>query len=53
MAFITTFMATPLFRLFERGARKNGLVFDADGETPVPESQIPSQGHPRSGSSVL
>ena len=53
MAFITTFTATPLFRLFERGARKNGLVFDADGETPVPGSQIPSQGHPRSGSSVL
>lgn len=38
MAFATTFAATPIYRLFERNARKHGLIFGPDGETPAPTS---------------
>jgi Kef-type K+ transport system membrane component KefB len=37
MAIITTFMATPLHRVFERSAWKKGLVYSAAGETPESE----------------
>lgn len=33
MTIVTTFVAGPLFRMFERNAWKNGLVFGATGET--------------------
>ncbi|WP_280366034.1 cation:proton antiporter [Nocardia wallacei] len=33
MTIVTTFVASPLFRMFERNAWKNGLVFGEAGET--------------------
>ncbi|MQY25787.1 cation:proton antiporter [Nocardia aurantia] len=33
MTIVTTFVATPIYRMFERSAWKNGLVFGANGET--------------------
>ncbi len=36
MAFVTTFATTPILRLFQRSARKNGMTFGADGEMPIP-----------------
>ncbi|WP_431954623.1 cation:proton antiporter [Nocardia lijiangensis] len=38
MTIITTFMATPVQRVFERSAWKAGLVFGPDGEQPKPET---------------
>ncbi|MCZ4556792.1 cation:proton antiporter [Rhodococcus maanshanensis] len=45
MAFVTTCAATPIFRLFERSAWKNGLVFGADGETPFLPSDPAASPH--------
>lgn len=36
MTTITTFMATPLQRMFERSAWKNGMIFGPNGEEPMP-----------------
>ncbi|MCX4098271.1 cation:proton antiporter [Nocardia sp. alder85J] len=33
MTIVTTFVATPIYRMFERSAWKNGLVFGLHGET--------------------
>jgi Kef-type K+ transport system membrane component KefB len=41
MAIITTFMATPVHRIFERGARRAGRVFGPNGEMPIPDAAIP------------
>ncbi|MEU2252088.1 cation:proton antiporter [Nocardia xishanensis] len=38
MTIITTFVATPVQRIFERGAWKAGLVFGPEGEQPRPET---------------
>ncbi|MBB5917591.1 Kef-type K+ transport system membrane component KefB [Nocardia transvalensis] len=49
MTIVTTFVASPLFRLFERSAWRNGMVFGAGGETAAPAS---SRADPRSGGAV-
>ncbi len=36
MAFVTTFAATPIFRVFERNGLRHGLVFTANGEEAAP-----------------
>lgn len=37
MTIITTFVATPLQRLFERRLKKSGSKFGPSGEEPLPE----------------
>lgn len=37
MAIVTTFVATPVMRLFERSGWKNGIVFGPSGEERAPE----------------
>ncbi len=39
MTMVTTLVATPIFRIFERNAWKNGLVFSATGETIAPANE--------------
>ncbi|GAA0538005.1 cation:proton antiporter [Paractinoplanes ferrugineus] len=40
MAIITTFMATPLHRMFERLNERRGLTFGPHGETPIVDEPI-------------
>ncbi|MEV6321837.1 cation:proton antiporter [Nocardia sp. NPDC051787] len=52
MTTVTTFVATPLQRMFERSAWKNGMVFGPSGEepkdsTPLEQPELPSVGSSR------
>ncbi|MFD4456623.1 cation:proton antiporter [Nocardia sp. NPDC058480] len=47
MTIITTFVAGPLQRLFERSAWRNGFVFGPSGEAPKPDPDIAEQAAPR------
>jgi Kef-type K+ transport system membrane component KefB len=43
MAIITTFLATPMHRIFERSAWKKGLVYSASGESPTSSLDTPAE----------
>ncbi|NGM11494.1 cation/H(+) antiporter [Verrucosispora sp. CWR15] len=48
MAIVTTFAATPLHRMFERGARRRGLVYGPSGLVPDPTAREPELATSRS-----